>query len=259
MANVDTNTLCEEGTDLILLKTTDSTKRFSETGIINMLECLIDNIFVIFVGGVFQQTVGIPMGTNCAPLLCDLFLYSYESDFIQGFLRKNEKKLARSFNFTFRYIDDVLSLNYSRFGDFADRIYPIELEIKDTAETYMSASYLDLHLEVDSEGRLRTKLYDKRDDFNFPIVNFTFICSNIPATPAHGVYISQLIRYSRACGSYQDFLDRGLLQTRKLLNQGFLLVKLKSSLRKFYGRHHDLVDRCGITVSQMTTDIFHLS
>jgi hypothetical protein len=259
MANVDTNTLCEEGTDLILLKTTDSTKRFSETGIINMLECLIDNIFVIFVGGVFQQTVGIPMGTNCAPLLCDLFLYSYEADFIQGLLRKNEKKLARSFNFTFRYIDDVLSLNYSRFGDFVDRSYPIELEIKDTTETYMSASYLDLHLEVDSEGRLRTKLYDKRDDFNFPIVNFTFICSNIPATPAHGVYISQLIRYSRACGSYQDFLDRGLLQTRKLLNQGFLLVKLKSSLRKFYGRHHDLVDRCGITVSQMTTDIFHLS
>ena len=69
-----------------------------------------------------------------------------------------------------------------------------------------------------------TKLYDKRDDFNFPIVNFPFICSNIPAAPAYGVYISQLIRYSRACGSYQDFLDIGLLLTRKLLNQGFLLV-----------------------------------
>ena len=83
---------------------------------------------------------------------------------------------------------------------------------------------------VDSEGRLRTKLYDKRDDFNFPIVNFPFICSNIPAAPAYGVYLSQLLRYSRACGSYQDFLDRGLLITRKLLNQVFLLVKLKSSL-----------------------------
>ena len=84
-----------------------------------MLEFLIDNIFVMFGGRVFQQTVGhTPMGTNCAPLLADLFLYSYESDFIQGFLKKNEKKLARSFNFTFRYIDDVLSLNNSRFGDF---------------------------------------------------------------------------------------------------------------------------------------------
>jgi hypothetical protein len=80
-------------------------------------------------------------------------------------------------------------------------------------------------------------------------VKFLFICSNIPATPAYGVYISQMIRYSRVCGSYQDFLDRGLVQTRKLMNQWFLLVKLKSSLRKFYDRHHDLVDRYGISVT----------
>jgi hypothetical protein len=72
----------------------------------------------------------------------------------------------------FRYIDDVLSLNNSRFGDFIDRIYPIGLEIKDTTDTDTSASYLDLHLEIDSEGRLRTKLDDKRDAFKFPIVNF---------------------------------------------------------------------------------------
>ena len=88
-------------------------------------------------------------------------------------------------------------------------------------------------------------------------MNFPFICSNILAALASGVYISQLIKYFRACGSYQDLLDRGLLLTRKQLNQGLLLVKLKSSLRKFYGRHHDLVDRYGISVSQMTMDMFH--
>jgi hypothetical protein len=158
-------------------------------------------------------------------------------------LKKNEKKLARSFNLTFRYIDDVLSLRNARFGDFVDRIYPIELEIKDSS---------------DSEGRLRMKLYDKRDDFNFPIVNFPFICSNIPAAPAYGVYLSQMIRYSRACGSYQHFLDRGLLLTRKLLTRGFHLLKLKLSLRKWYGSHHDMVDRYVISVSQMTTDMFHM-
>ena len=198
------------------------------------------------------------MGTNCAPLLADLFLYSYEADFIQGLLKKDEKKLSRSFNFTFRYIDDVPSLHNSRFGDFVDHIYPIELEIKDTTDTDTSASYLDLHLESDSEWRLRTKLYNKRDDFNFPIVNIPFICSNIPAAPAYGVYISQLIRYSRACGSYQDFPDRGLLLTRKLLNKLFLLVTLKSSLRKF-----TVATTTWLTVmeylSQMTTDMFHLS
>ena len=70
-----------------------------------------------------------------------MFLYSYEADFIQGLLKKSEKKLARSFNFTFRYIDDVVSLNNSRFGDFVDRIYPIQRELEDTTDT---ASYLGL-------------------------------------------------------------------------------------------------------------------
>ena len=66
-----------------------------------------------------------------------LFLYLYDAD---------EKELARCFNFTFCYIDDVLSLDNSRFGDFVDRIYPIELAIKETTNTDRSASYLDLHL-----------------------------------------------------------------------------------------------------------------
>ena len=84
--------------------------------------------------------------------------------------RDFSRKTKRSyFNFTFRY---VLSLNNSRFGDFVDRIYPIDLKIKNTTDTDRSASYIDIHLEMDSEGRLRTKLFDKRDDFNFPVVNF---------------------------------------------------------------------------------------
>ena len=101
-----------------------------------MLQFLIDNIFIMFGGRVFQQTVGIPTGTNYVLLLAYLFFYSHEADFIQGLLKKNEKKLVRSFIFTFRYIDDVLSLNNSRFGDFFDLIDHIELEIKDTTYRY---------------------------------------------------------------------------------------------------------------------------
>ena len=116
-------------------------------------------------------------------------------------------------------MDDVLSLNNSRIVDFVYHIYSIELEIKDTTDTDRSASYLDLHLEIDSDGRLRTKLYDKRN-FNFPIVNFPFIyiCSNIPTAPAYGVYTSQLIRYPIRISRI----------TRNLQSQGFLFVKLKS-------------------------------
>jgi hypothetical protein len=76
-----------------------------------MLEFLIDNIFVSFGGILFQQVVGIPMGTNCAPLLADLFLYSYESEFLQKFVKDKKIHEARAFNFTYRYIDDVLYIN----------------------------------------------------------------------------------------------------------------------------------------------------
>jgi hypothetical protein len=155
-----------------------------------------------------------------------------------------KRKEARSFNFTFRYEDDVLSLN-----NYVDCIYPIEAEIKDTTDTDGSASCLDPHLEIDSGGRLRTKHYDKRDDFNFPTVNFPFISITIPAAPAYGVHIYQMIRYSRAYGSYQVSLLEDAANT-EATGQGFLLLKVKSSLRKCYGHHHDLVDRYGISVSQ---------
>jgi hypothetical protein len=93
-----------------------------------MFDFLIDNIFVMFLGRVFQQTVGIPMGTSCAPHLAELFLYSYEADFMQRLLNKNGKKLDRSFNFKFCYIDDVLSLNNSRFGDTLIVSIPLSLK-----------------------------------------------------------------------------------------------------------------------------------
>ena len=234
---------------------TDSTKKYSETDVVSMLEFFIDNIFVEFGGHVFQQTVGIPMGTNCAPLLADLFLHSYEAKFLQELSQRKEKKLAQSFNFSFRYIDDVLSINNPNFKDYLHLIYPNELEIKETTETSSSASYLDLYLYIDN-GRLKSKLYDKRDDFDFPIVNFPFLSSNIPTSPAYGVYISQLIRYSRACDLYSDFLNRAKLLSQKLLSQGYVQPLLISSLQKFYGRHHDLIDRYDVSISQMKLDIF---
>jgi hypothetical protein len=158
-----------------------------------------------------------------------------------------------------RYIDDVFSLSNSKFDDFVDRIYPIEHEIKDTTYTARYAFHLDLHLEMDIEGRLRAQFYEKRDDFNFPIVNFPFIFSTIPVAPSYGVCISQLMRYSRACGANHDFRGREVLLTRRLFNQGLLLAKFKSSLRKYYGHHHDLVNHYEMSVLQTTTDMFQKS
>jgi hypothetical protein len=131
-----------------------------------MIEFLVDNMFVILGGCVFQQSAYIWAQT--------VLLFSPTCSFIRmrqtsyrSFSRKTKSYpdplISRS------VIDDVLSLNNSRFGDFVDRIYPIELEIKDTTETDIYASFLDLDLEIDSEWRLRTQLYDKRDYLNFPL------------------------------------------------------------------------------------------
>ena len=87
----------------------DARRKFTEDDVVRMLDFLIDNIYVECGGHIFQQIIGIPMGTNCAPLLADLFLYSYEADFIQSLLKSDKRHLAKSFNFTFRYIDDVMS------------------------------------------------------------------------------------------------------------------------------------------------------
>ena len=116
-----------------------------------------------------------------------IVLYSYEAEFIQSLLSTGKKKLASQFNFTYRYIDAVLSINNPDFENYLGQMYPAKLEIKDTTERNTSASNLGLLLSIESDGQLRTSLYDKRDDFNFHITNFPFLSSNIPSSPAYGV------------------------------------------------------------------------
>ena len=163
-------------------------------------------------------------------------------------LYKVSSKQAQQFNFTYRYIDDVLSLKNIKFAEYLEFINPRELEIKKTTETAASSSYLDCYLYIDN-GKLATRLYDKQDDFNFPIVNFPFLSSNIPSAPAYGVYVSQLISYARACSNYQDFMERGKVLTTKLLRQGYQKTKLVATLKKFCGRHHDLVNSNNVAVN----------
>jgi hypothetical protein len=129
-----------------------------------MLGFLIDNIFVVFGNQIFQETVGIHMGINCAPLLADVF--------IQKLLHRKKTPLAVAFNSTFRYIDDVLSIDNNQFHSYVDSICPNELDIKDTTESSTSASYLDILLNIDADGKLRTQLYDKQDDFQFCLCQF---------------------------------------------------------------------------------------
>ena len=145
--------------------------------------------------------VGIPMGTNCAPLLTDLFLYSYENEFLDKLVVEGKRNLARKFNLSYRYMDDLISFNNKRFKEFISDIYPKEPTVCETTESTSIASYLDLLLIRDKSNNITTKLDDKRDAFGFHIVNFPFMSSNIPSAPAYGVYASKLISYSCCCSN----------------------------------------------------------
>jgi hypothetical protein len=194
-------------------------------------------------------------------------LYSYETKFIQNLFKFikignvlvlhskastwEEKYLAVAFDSTFRYIYNVLSISNSRFPSYVDLIYHNELEINDTEESSTSASYLHALLKLDTNGKIMTKLYYKRDYFNFSIVKFPYLCSNIPASPAYGVYISQLFLYARACLKYDQFLLRGSLLTNKLISQGFQLYRLQAGFCNFYGRYNDLICTYNLSLGHM--------
>ena len=228
--------------------------KYTANDICKMIEFLVDNIYIRFGGQLFRQMVGIPMGTNCAPLLADLFLYSYENEFLDKLIKEGKRKLARRFNLSYRYIDDFISFNNKRFKEFISDIYPKELTISETTESTSVASYLDLLFTRDRSNNITTKLYDKRDAFGFHIVNFPFMSSNIPSAPAYGVYASKLVRYARCCSNYSDFLIRHRALVKRLLSQGYKVNRLSNTFKKFYGTHTDLVGQYKKNVCQIFAD-----
>ena len=146
--------------------------KYSANSICKMIEFLIDNIYVRFGALHFRQVIGIPMGINCAPLLADLFLlflYSYKTEFLDGLISKGNRKLARKFNFTYRYIDDLISFRNKNFQQHLSTIYPKELQIKPTTQSDFVTHYLDLTFMRDKSNNVSAMLYDKRDDFSFHI------------------------------------------------------------------------------------------
>ena len=120
-------------------------------------------------------------------------------------------------------------------------------------------SYLDLLLSIGRNGQLHTSIYDKRDDFDFHITNVPFLSCNIPSSPAYGVFISHLIRYARAYSSYKSFILRARRLYSKLLKQGYLVERLKSSFRTFYGRYGDLIQQYEVSLSRMLMTFWPLT
>ena len=92
------------------------------------LTFLLDNVYIRFGSKLYRQIVGIPLGTNCAPLVADLFLFCYERDFMLSLSEDNQSDVIEAFNSTSRYLDDLLSIDNNFFDSMVNRIYPSELQ-----------------------------------------------------------------------------------------------------------------------------------
>ena len=216
--------------------------------LVELTEYLIDNVYVKAGNRVYRQTIGIPMGTDCAPQLANLYLFHHEYMYMRALMKSN-LGMAKRFCNTVRYIDDLLALNNKKFEEEIVNIYPPELTLKRTTESDTTLSYLDVSISI-CQGKFITEVFDKRDNFNFNIVNYPYMCSNIPAKPTYGVYISQLIRISRICDKFDSFVKRHRLLTDRLIKQGFWYSKLCSSFIKFARRH--IAEICKYRVSIRT-------
>ena len=173
------------------------------------LHYLLDNIFISFGSKLYRQIVGIPMGTNCAPLVADLFLFCYERDFMLSLSDNNQADIIEAFKSSSRYLDDLLNIDNPYFEQMVGQIYPTDLQLDKANSSDTEAPFLDLNLSI-TIGIVSSKIYDKQDDFNFEIVNFPFLDGDVPRSPSYGVYISQLIRFARVCSNVDDFNNRSL-------------------------------------------------
>ena len=122
------------------------------------------------------------------------------------------------------------------------QIYPLELQLNKANTSDTEAAFLDLHLSI-SNDIVSTKIYDKRDDFDFEIVNFPFLDGDVPRSTSYGVYISQLNRFARASSYVAYFNTRNKLLTQKLLKQGYWYHKFRKTFSKFYRRYYDLISK----------------
>ena len=157
---------------------------------------------------------------------------------------ENQADIIKSFISTSRYIDNIY------FEQIVNQIYLAELQLNKSNSSDTEGPFLDLNLSI-SNGTVSTKIYDKRDDFDFDIVNFPFLDGDVPLCTSYGIYISQLIRFARASSNVSGFSCRNKALTAKLLKQGYRYHKLRRAFSKFYRRHSELVEKYNVSLRKL--------
>ena len=173
---------------LLLWKNLKQYHTWSCQNVCDALTFLLD-IFIRFGTKLYRQVVGIPMGTNCAPVVADLFLFCYEKDFMMSLYDDKQADVIDAFNTTSRYLDGILNINDVYFVNMVGQIYSSELKLNKVIASGTEGAFLELHLSI-SNDIVSTKIYDKCDNFDFEIVNFPFLDGDVPRSTSYRVYIS---------------------------------------------------------------------
>ena len=236
-----------------------NSRNINETTLIKHITYLIDNIYICVNNNVFRQVIGIPMGTDCAPFLANLYLYALEYSFLENLTNTNIN-LARQFSNSYRYIDDLLTFNnYTLMDKYKHKIYPKELILNKENKKDDECNFLDINININNITQtITTKLYDKRNDFNFTVNNFPIMSSNILFDRTHGIIISQLLRYSKVCIKYNDFINVTQILINKLTNQYFNIQILKTQTSNFYDKYYHMIQKYNCTKKKMIKDMFLL-
>ena len=146
------------------------------------------------------------MGTNCAPLFADSFLFCYERDFMLSLSDNNQAGVVETLNSTSRYLDDLLKLDNLYFEQMVSQIYPTEIQLNKTNSSDTEARFWAW--TSITNGIVSSKIYNKPGDFNFEIVNFPFLDGDVCRFPSYGVYILQRSRFATVCSNVDDFNNR---------------------------------------------------
>ena len=164
------------------------------------------------------------MGTNCTPHVADLFLfcYEYERDFMMSLSVENQFEITEAFSST-KIFGWFIEYWQYLLRWFIQSNLPPELHLNKANSSDIKAAFSDIHLSL-VDRFVSSKIYDKRNDFDFEIVNFPFLDGDVPRAASYGVYISQLIRFARVCSHVTDFNTRNKLLTAKLLNQSYRFI-----------------------------------
>ena len=171
------------------------------------------------------------MGTNCAPLVANLFLFCYESDLMLSLSEEKQSEVIEAFSSTSRYLDDLLNIDNNYFDRLSSQIYQLQLNKANSSKT--EAAFLDLQLLI-LDGFITCKISDKSDDFHFEFVNVPHLDWDVSRRAPYGVYISQVIQFTSVSGHVTYFNTRNKLLTVKLLNQGYRQHKLRIALSFFF-------------------------